>query len=226
MGILSRFSEIMKSNINALLDKAEDPEKMADQMLRNTREQFAEVKAQTASVMADAARADRDAAACQADIARYQKAAENALVAGNEGDAKKLIAQKQKLEEKYKALQQTAQLANANADKMRQMYDKLAGDIETLEARKDAIKAKAAAARAQQSINKLVSGLPDTNQSLEAFDRMEARADKQLDAAMAEAELNKSSSSEDLADKYAGSGSSSSVDSELEEMKKKLGLGA
>ena len=50
MGILSRFSEIMKSNINALLDRAEDPEKMADQMLRNTREQFAEVKAQTASV--------------------------------------------------------------------------------------------------------------------------------------------------------------------------------
>ena len=126
MGILSRFSEIMKSNINALLDRAEDPEKMADQMLRNTREQFAEVKAQTASVMADAAKANRDAADCQADIARYQKAAENALISRNEGDAKKLIAQKQKLEEKYKALQQAADLANANADKMRQMYDKLA----------------------------------------------------------------------------------------------------
>lgn len=190
MGILSRFSEIMKSNINALLDRAEDPEKMADQMLRNTREQFAEVKAQTASVMADAAKANRDAADCQADIARYQKAAENALISRNEGDAKKLIAQKQKLEEKYKALQQAADLANANADKMRQMYDKLASDIETLEARKDAIKAKTAAAKAQQSINRLVSGLPDTNSSLEAFDRMDARATKQLDAAMAEAQLN------------------------------------
>lgn len=224
MGILSRFSEIMKSNINALLDRAEDPEKMADQMLRNTREQFAEVKAQTASVMADAAKTNRDAADCQADIARYQKAAENALISRNEGDAKKLIAQKQKLEEKYKALQQAADLANANADKMRQMYDKLASDIETLEARKDAIKAKTAAAKAQQSINRLVSGLPDTNSSLEAFDRMDARATKQLDAAMAEAQLNETSSSEDLAEKYSGSGSDVSVDSELEEMKKKLGL--
>lgn len=224
MGILSRFSEIMKSNINALLDRAEDPEKMADQMLRNTREQFAEVKAQTASVMADAAKANRDAADCQADIARYQKAAENALISRNEGDAKKLIAQKQKLEEKYKALQQAADLANANADKMRQMYDKLASDIETLEARKDAIKAKTAAAKAQQSINRLVSGLPDTNSSLEAFDRMDARATKQLDAAMAEAQLNETSSSEDLAEKYSGSGSDVSVDSELKEMKKKLGL--
>lgn len=224
MGILSRFSEIMKSNINALLDRAEDPEKMADQMLRNTREQFAEVKAQTAAVMADAAKANRDAADCQADIARYQKAVENALISRNEGDAKKLIAQKQKLEEKYKALQQAADLANANADKMRQMYDKLASDIETLEARKDAIKAKTAAAKAQQSINRLVSGLPDTNSSLEAFDRMDARASKQLDAAMAEAQLNETSSSEDLAEKYSGSGSDVSVDSELEEMKKKLGL--
>ena len=224
MGILSRFSEIMKSNINALLDRAEDPEKMADQMLRNTREQFAEVKAQTASVMADAAKANRDAADCQADIARYQKAAENALISRNEGDAKKLIAQKQKLEEKYKALQQAGDLVNANADKMRQMYDKLASDIETLETRKDAIKAKTAAAKAQQSINRLVSGLPDTNSSLEAFDRMDARASKQLDAAMAEAHLNETSSSEDLAEKYSGSGSDVSVDSELEEMKKKLGL--
>lgn len=224
MGILSRFAEIMKSNINALLDKAEDPEKMADQLLRNTREQFAEVKSQTASVMADAARAQRDAASCQADIERYSKAAQNALVAGNEGDARKLIAQKQKLEEKYTALKESADLADANAQKMRAMYDKLAGDIETLEARKDAIKAKAAAAKAQQSINRMVSSLPDTNTSLEAFDRMEAKADRALDAARAEADLNASSSSDDLADKYSGSGSDSSVESELEAMKKQLGL--
>ncbi len=223
MGILSRFNEIMKSNINALLDRAEDPEKMADQMLRNTREQFAEVKAQTASVMADAARANRDAAECQAEIDRYTKAAQNALIAGSEDDARKLIASKQKLETKYQTLKQTADLAQANADKMRQMYDKLAGDIETLEARKDEIKAKAAAAKAQQSINRMVSSLPDTNTSLEAFDRMDAKASKALDAAMAEAQLNASTSTEDLADKYT-SGSTASVDSELEEMKKKLGL--
>lgn len=224
MGILNRFTEIMKSNINALLDKAEDPEKMADQMLRNTREQFAEVKSQTAQVMADAAKANRDLSEVQADISRYKKAAENALISGNEGDAKKLIAKKQKLEEKEKALQQAADLANANADKMRQMYDKLANDIETLESRKDAIKAKAAAAKAQQAMNRMVSSLPDTNTSLEAFDRMEAKAEKQLDAAMAEAQLNSSSSTDDLAEKYADRGNDISVDNELEEMKRKLGL--
>lgn len=224
MGILNRFSEIMKSNINALLDRAEDPAKMTDQMLRNAREQFAEVKSQTAQVMADAAKANRDVATCQADVSRYQKAAENALLSRNEGDAKKLIAQKQKIEEKLKALQQTAALANENADKMRQMYDKLSSDISTLEARKDAIKAKMAAAKAQQSMNKMVSNLPDTNASLEAFARMEARADKALDSARAEAQLNSNTRAEDLADKYAGYGSNSSVDSELEEMKRRLGM--
>lgn len=224
MGILNRFTEIMKSNINALLDRAEDPEKMADQMLRNTREQFAEVKSQTAAVMADAAKANRDLSECQADISRYKKAAENALISGNEGDAKKLIAKKQKIEEKLASLKQAAELADANADKMRQMYDKLANDIETLETRKDAIKAKAAAAKAQQAMNKMVSSLPDTNSSLEAFDRMEAKAEKQLDAAMAEAELNSNTSTDDLADKYADGGNDVSVDSELEEMKRKLGL--
>lgn len=224
MGILNRFAEIMKSNINALLDQAEDPEKMADQMLRNTREQFAEVKEQTAKVMADAAKANRDVADCQTEIDRYQKAAENALIARQEGDAKKLIARKQEMEEKLKTLQQTASIANANADKMRQMYDKLADDIETLESRKESIKAKAAAAKAQRSMNKLVSSLPDSNTSFEAFDRMEAKANRELDAAMAEAQLNSTSSSEDLADKYSDNGSDVSVDNEIEEMKKRLGL--
>lgn len=224
MGILNRFTEIMKSNINALLDRAEDPEKMADQMLRNTREQFAEVKAQTASVMADAAKANREYSDCAAEINRYQKAAENALVSGNEGDAKKLIASKQKLEEKLSALKQASDFAQENADKMRAMYDKLASDIETLEARKDAIKAKAAAAKAQQSINRMVSSLPDSNASLEAFDRMEAKAEKALDAARAEAELNNSSTSSSLADKYSDNGGDVSVDNELVEMKRKLGL--
>lgn len=107
---------------------------------------------------------------------------------------------------------------------MRAMYDKLASDIETLEARKDAIKAKAAAAKAQQSINRMVSSLPDSNASLEAFDRMEAKAEKALDAARAEAELNNSSTSSSLADKYSDNGGDVSVDNELAEMKRKLGL--
>ena len=51
MGILQRFKDIMSSNINALLDRAEDPEKMVDQTLRNLNSDLAKVKAETAGVM-------------------------------------------------------------------------------------------------------------------------------------------------------------------------------
>ena len=53
MGIISRFKDIMAANINALLDKAEDPEKMIDQYLRNLESDLAKVKQETASVMAE-----------------------------------------------------------------------------------------------------------------------------------------------------------------------------
>ena len=60
MGILQRFKDIMASNINALLDKAEDPEKMIDQTLRNLTKDLAEVKKETAAVMADEQRCKRE----------------------------------------------------------------------------------------------------------------------------------------------------------------------
>ena len=49
MGILTRFKDIMSSNINALLDRAEDPEKMIDQYLRNLNSDLGKVKSETAS---------------------------------------------------------------------------------------------------------------------------------------------------------------------------------
>ena len=60
MGILTRFKDIMASNINALLDKCEDPEKMIDQYMRNLESDLGKVKAETASVMAEETRAKRE----------------------------------------------------------------------------------------------------------------------------------------------------------------------
>ena len=68
MGILSRFGDIMKANINDLLDKCEDPEKMIDQSLRDLNQNLAEVKKETAGVMADEKRAKRELDDCILDI--------------------------------------------------------------------------------------------------------------------------------------------------------------
>lgn len=224
MGVLSRFKDIMDANINALLDKCEDPAKMIDQTLRKLRENLAEVKQETAAVMADEKNAKRKLDECEAEIAKYTTAAKNALQAGNEGDAKELIAKKQKFETQKTSLQQTYDVAHNNAEKMRQMHDKLVHDIDDLEIRKDSIKAKVQVAKAQDKVNKLTSGTAKSEASLAAFDRMEAKANKMLDQAEAEADLNAGvNETKSLADKYT-SGSDASVDAELAKMKADMGL--
>lgn len=224
MGVIARFSNIMKSNINALLDKCEDPAKMVDQMLIDLRKDLAEVKSDTAGVMADAKRAKRELDECQANVDKYTKAAQNALKAGNEADARKLLEKKQSYDTALVSLTQTYESAQADADKMQQMHDKLVSDIESLEARKNSIKAKVASAKAKQKVNKMMSGGKQAQASISAFERMEAKANKMLDQAEAEADLNAGvSSASELADKYA-SGGDSSVDDELAKMKESLGL--
>ena len=64
MGIIQRFADIMSANINALLDKAEDPAKMIDQYLRNLESDLGKVKAETAAVMAEEKKAKRELDEC------------------------------------------------------------------------------------------------------------------------------------------------------------------
>lgn len=225
MGIISRFTEIMKSNINAQLDKCEDPAKMIDQTLRELKENFAEVKKETAGVMAAEKEADRAVQECEEQIRKYNLAAENALKANNEEDARTILARKQPFVDNLVNLKKTQAVAKENSDKMRQMYNKLANDIQMLETKRNGIKATVAAAKTQEKMNKISSGSKRSMASLETFDRMEDKANRMLDSAMAEAELSADmDAGNDLVNKYVSGGSSSTVDDELAAMKAKLGL--
>lgn len=224
MGILERFSTIMKSNVNALLDRAEDPAKMVDQTLRDLREDLADVKRETANVMADEKRVARELEECKKDISRMESAAKKALQAGNDDDARTLVTQKQTLERKKASLEEAYAVAKENSTKMRSMHDKLVNDINEMEQRKDAIKAKMSVAKAQESMAKATKGL-NSSSSKEAFDRMEAKADKMLDASSAMLELNEDAETADadkLARKYESG--NADVDDELAKMKAELGL--
>lgn len=227
MGILKRFGDIMSANINALLDKCENPEKMIDQTLRNLESDLGKVKAETASVMADATTAKRKLDECNEEIDKMQKYAEKALLAGNEADAKAFLEKKQQLVSKQTSLSESYNAAQANADKMRQMHDKLQKDMETLNERRDAIKAKMAVAKTQEKMNKMVNSFDGAASDMAAFDKWEAKADKMLDEANAMEELNaKKDSIDDLAAKYdtAPSSSNPAVDDELAALKAKMGL--
>ncbi|NLP17296.1 MAG: PspA/IM30 family protein [Clostridiales bacterium] len=222
MGILTRFKDIMSSNINALLDKAENPEKMIDQCLRNLNSDLGKVKSETAAIMAEEQRAKRVLDECNEQIEEMQKYAIKALEANNEADARKFLEKKASLASKQPGLQEAYDLAKTNATHMREMHDKLVADINELESRKDMIKGKLAVAKTQERINKMGSSVVSANNSISSFEKYEEMADKALDKANAMAELNRSSKDqtiEDLTKKYT---TDMSVDDELEALKASL----
>jgi phage shock protein A len=219
MGILTRFRDIMSANINALLDKAEDPEKMIDQCLRNLNSDLGKVKSETAAIMAEEQRAKRALDECKGEMDEMQRFAVKALEANKEADARKFLEKKASLASKEPGLAEAYELAKTNATHMRQMHDKLVADIGELESRKDMIKGKLAVAKTQERINKMGSSVASANNSISSFEKYEDMADKALDKANAMAELNRSSkdqSIEDLTKKYS---TDISVDDELAALK-------
>ena len=92
--ILKRFTDIMSANINALLDKAEDPAKMVDQYIRDIESDLGNVKAETAAVMAAEKKAKRDLDENAQEMEKLTRYAEKALRAGNENDARVFLEKK------------------------------------------------------------------------------------------------------------------------------------
>ena len=228
-GILSRFKDIMSSNINALLDKVEDPMKMIDQYLRNLESDLGKVKAETAAVMAEETKSKRELDECIDSINKMQTYAEKALLSGNEADARTFLSKKGELNNKLISLQQTYDIAKENSTKMREMHDKLIKDISQLNTRRDELKAKMAVVNTQEKLNRIGSSVNGAIGNMSKFDEMEAKINKKLDTANAMAELNNSQKEENIEDliaKYDNEtkNTSSEIDDELSELKSKLGL--
>lgn len=222
---LGRIPKIMEANVNALLDKCEDPKKMIDQTLIDYKRNLAEVKQSTTEVMANLNLAKKKLADCDAEIARATLAAENALKAGNEQAAMQIIATKQQQEQIRTGLAEQVALNEKNADQMRAAYNKLVNDITLLEQRRDIAKAKIDSAKAQQKVNKATSTVTQANQASETLTKYEQMADKEFAKAQAEAELDKGTeSAEDLISKYSTPGGDASVSDELAAMKARLGI--
>ena len=221
MGILSRFGDIISANINALLDKCEDPEKMIDHAM----DDLAEVKQETAAIIAEEKRCKRLVDDAQSEFNKYDDLARKALAAGNEGDAKTFLAKKLELQSSLENLRTTYETAKANSDKMRQMHNKLKADIELLRSRRNNIKATMGVAKTQEIINKANDSMNSANGSIAAFGRMEEKAQALLDQANAAAELDAPvrDAAAELADKYSGGGDVA-VDAELARMKAEMGL--
>lgn len=227
MGIITRFKDIMSANINALLDKAEDPEKMIDQYLRNLEDDLGKVKAETASVMAEEKAAQRKFDDCAAEVEKLTEYAKKAVANGNDDEAKQFLTKKAELAAKLEPLQKQYEICASNAVKMREMHDKLEADIAVLKGKRETLKTKAKVAETQKKMSQLGSGLESAGNNMAAFARMEEKVNKMLDEADAMDELNhveQTESVEALEKKYDAGAASAKIDDELAALKAEMGM--
>ncbi len=96
MGVFSRFKDIIGSNINSMLDKAEDPEKMIRLMIQEMEETLVELKSSCAGIMADKKSAEREIAALQNLADKWEERAELAIEKGREDLAKEALIEKKR----------------------------------------------------------------------------------------------------------------------------------
>jgi len=187
MGILSRLRDIMKVNVNSLVERTDDPEKTIDEYMRNLNSDLGKVKAETASVLADERRAKTLLDECNAEIKKLQRYAEKSVDAGNEDEASKFLERKANLGEKLAELQAAYDLASSNAASMKQMQDKLVSDLGQLEAKRIELKGKLAATKLQQGTGVKAS-----------LQEMDERVTQALNEATALAELRAEAEEDDL----------------------------
>ena len=223
--IIERFKDIMESNIHALLDKCEDPEKMLDQNLRKAREDFAEVKQATAEVMATEKSAKRNYDEAARAAAYEHNCAANALRAGDEEAARKFLASEQEIRSGRLAVAEKSYLAaKANADKMREMHNKLADDIEWMQSQLATIKGTIKVAKATETVSR-AKGIK--NDSRASFTKYADKAQQMLDVAQSKAELAEEPKDEmdELRAKYAGGAGTPAMDDALAALRSEVNGG-
>ncbi|WP_339275571.1 PspA/IM30 family protein [Paenibacillus sp. FSL W8-0426] len=195
MGVWTRFRDVMKANVNHLLERADDPEKVVDACMRSMNSDLGQVKAETAGVLAEESRAKRAVDECAAEIRKLQRYAEKSVQDGDEDRARGFLEKKAKLAGKMGELQAAHERASAKAKMMKHMQDKLVSDLNRLESRHAELKGKMADARAQQQANERNAALRSADA---AFKAMEEKANQALNEATALAELRAEAQGDDL----------------------------
>lgn len=217
--MLGRIKDLISANINSMLDKAEDPEKMANEYLRQLTNELYEVRTGVAAAMADETRLEQRRVSASSEVQQWQSKAESALRAGDEELAKAALSRKvqaQKLAEQFQA-QETAQ--EEQVDAMQEALVQLETRIAEVKAKKELIIAKKNRAQTQEALQRTATRMGQIS-SIDKLDQLEERVDDQLARAEAMAKLEQGS----LEARFRDLEKESEVDSEMAELKRKLGM--
>jgi len=226
MSIFDRIATLFRSNINDLISKAENPEKMLDQIVIDMRNQLAKAKQQVASAIADEKRLKDQAEAEYKQAQDWEAKAMLAVKEGRDDLAKQALVRHSEHLNAGQQLEQTWASHNAETEKLKNSLRDLNDKIEEAKRKKNLLLARQRRAQAQQRIAETMSGMSEKS-AFEAFARMEEKIDQNERMIKASTEIDEEFSGDRLAgdfkrlEKVAGS---ASADQQLMALKEKMGL--
>jgi phage shock protein A len=223
MGLFDRFKTVVSSNINDLISKAENPEKMLNQLLIDMNEQMIESKKAVAMAIADEKKLERESLENKRQGEDWEKKAMLAVRAGRDDLAKEALVRKQEYESYASQLYTQWEAQKASVDKLKESLRQLQNKIDEASRKKNILIARAKRAEAQEKINKTMSSISGNKSAFDTFERMAKKVDEIEARAEAHKELEDLSTGASLEKQFAALESSgASTDLMLEDLKRKM----
>ena len=221
MGILSRFINVVRSNLTSALDKAEDPEKLLNQMVTDMESQKRQTKTQVAHVLAEQKKLERALTKEKQEVQNWEQKA--ILAVQNEKDAlaKEALLRKKEHATRAEEFEQQLVIHTKNTETLRQSYQKLEDKIEEIKRKKGLLIAKQKTAEAQKTMISTMQGMNGKG-AIETIERIEQKVEDMQDRSEAYMELNQEQGKDSLEKEFAAlEGGNTDVDMELLELKKR-----
>ncbi len=223
MGLFKRFKDALRANINELISKAENPEKMLNQIIMDMNEHLIEAKKSVASSIADEKRLERQMNDNRVRVQDWENKAILAVKAGKDDLAKDALLRKEEYNTHAKELGPQWNAQHESVNQLKESLKQLQRKIEEAHRKKNILIARAKRAETQKKIQSMTGSIADTT-AFEAFDRMASKVEQIEADADAVSELNKAGQDEDIleAEFKKLESSETKADILLDELKTKL----
>ena len=226
MGLFDRLSQLLRSNINDLISRAEDPEKMLNQILVDMRGQLVKAKQQVASAIADEKRLRDQTDAEYRNAEEWERRAMLAVQESRDDLAKQALVRQSEHFQHAQQLEQTWQAHRLETEKLKNSLRDLNDKIEEAKRKKNLLVARQRRAQAQKRITETMSSLSEKS-AFEAFARMEERIENSERMLKASAEIDEEVTGDRLQGQFRQlerAAGSTTVDARLLELKQKMGV--
>ena len=226
MGIFDRLSQLLRSNINDLISRSEDPEKMLNQILVDMRSQLAKAKQQVAAAIADEKRLSDQADSEYKQAADWEQKAVLAVQQGRDDLAKQALVRQSEHLAHGQQLEQTWESHRLETEKLKASLRDLNDKIEEAKRKKNLLIARQRRAQAQQRIHETMSSMSEKS-AFEAFARMEERIETNERQLKASVEIEEEFTGDRLQQDFKAlekGATGAAVDARLLELKQKMGV--